>query len=158
MSEIDLWVQSSDGGTSGDFADDVLLSGGDARVPTGARAASNFTKVGDGMSESSGIFTFPSTGTWEITTVVGYVGANAGQGYLKNWLSTNSGGAYTVMDLTYFDSSGSRKQSPRVSSVLTISDASTARFRATILNSASHGGLEGGSNPYKTYIRFKKLA
>ncbi len=159
MSEIDMWVQSTDGGTSGDFANDVLLSGDDARVPDGARAASGFTKVGDGMTETAGIFTFPSTGTWEIYVRVGLEGSAAGAGNLKNWLSTNSGGAWTEINRGSFSAPGRIEENSYTNvSIMTITDASTARFKATIWNAHGHNGLQGGSAPYRTYIIFKKLA
>ena len=157
MSEIDMWVQPSNGGSSGDFANDVLFSGDDARVPAGARSTYNFTKVGDGMSESSGIWTFPSTGTWEIFVQVQMAVSNAGAGNLKNWISTNSGGAYTEINRTNYSPSAGNEHPFYNSSIVTVSDASTARFKATIWNSFTHGGLKGGSDQ-QTYIRFKKLA
>ena len=153
-----MWVQSTGGGSSGDFADDVFLSGDDARVPTGARAASNFTKVGDGMSQSSGIWTFPSTGTWETFVHYAYSGSASGELQLKNWFSTNSGGAWTLMNHDYHHTESTREQTFTISGIFTVSDASTVRFKTTIKNGSNHGGIKGGSDPYDSYIRFKKLA
>jgi len=159
LSEIDMWVQSTDGGNSGDFSDDVLLSGDDLRVPDGARAASGFTKVGTGMTESAGIFTFPSTGTWEIYVRIGLEGSNAGAGRLMNHLSTNSGVAWTEINRGSFSAPARTEENSYTNvSIMTISNASTARFKATITNGHSHNGLQGGSDPYRTYIIFKKLA
>ena len=159
LSEVDMWVQSADGGSSGDFSNDVLLSADDLRVPDGARAASGFTKVGTGMTESAGIFTFPSTGTWEVFVRADITGSAAGTGNLKNQLSTNSGVAWTEITRSSWSAQARSDEFGVVNtSILTISNASTARFKATIWNSHTHGGLQGGSDPYRTYIIFKKLA
>ena len=158
LTEVDMWVQSTNGGSTGDFNNDVFLSGDDARVPTGARAASNFTKVGDGMSVSSGIWTFPSTGTWEIFVHYAYDGSATGELQLKNWFSTNSGGAWTLMNHDYYIVHASAKEETyTISGFFTVSDASTARFKTTIYNTMNHSGLKGGSDPYNSYITFKKL-
>ena len=158
LTEVDMWVQPSNGGSTGDFDNDVFLSGDDARVPAGVRAASNFTKVGDGMSVSSGIWTFPSTGTWEIFVHYAYDGSATGELQLKNWFSTNSGGAWTLMNHDYYMVHASAKEETyTISGFFTVSDASTARFKTTFKNAMNHSGLKGGSDPYNSYITFKKL-
>ena len=50
-----------------------------------------------------------------------------------------------------------QEQTFTISGIFTVSDASTARFKTTIKNAMNHGGLKGGSDPYDSYIRFKKL-
>jgi len=159
LSEIDMWVQSTSSDSTSDFANDVLLSGDDDRVPDGARAASGFTKVGTGMTESAGIFTFPSTGTWEIYVRIGLEGNAAGAGRLMNHLSTNSGVAWTEINRGSWSAPARLEENSYTNvSIMTITDASTARFKCTIWNSHGHNGLQGGSDPYRTFIIFKKLA
>ena len=80
-----------------------------------------------------------------------------GKWILKNWISTNSGGAYSEINRTNYSPSAGNEHPFYNSSIVTVSDASTARFKATIWNSFAHGGLKGGSDQ-QTYIRFKKLA
>tara|TARA_Y100000768_G_C23950165_1_gene669732 strand:- start:597 stop:1265 length:669 start_codon:yes stop_codon:yes gene_type:complete len=61
------------------------------------RADTAFDKIGTGMSESSGIFTFPSAGIWAIDAQINTF-SNVG---LSSWIelsmsySTNSGGSFS---------------------------------------------------------------
>ena len=116
-------------------------------------------KVGTGMSQSSGIFTFPSTGIYRIrfsnstynigAAEVRYVGA------FVNW-STNSGGSYTILREQYghINNDNSCTTTVVTSNYLDVTDTSTTRIKFTVaaeLNST----LNGGS--YGTYVEFLKL-
>ena len=77
------WVAPASGGiTEADqwrLTTALLLSSGDNDVTANwERDDTNFTVLGSGMSESSGIFTFPSTGYWLIGC---QVGTNQNQAY-----------------------------------------------------------------------------
>jgi len=61
------------------------------------RADTNFEKVGDGLTQSSGIFTFPSNGKWLVGFSI--YSWNAGEvDYIggKILVSNNSGGSYDI--------------------------------------------------------------
>ena len=67
ITDADQWrVTSNFNGTNG---------GGDINS-NWERNDNNFDKIGNGMTESSGIFTFPSTGIWRITTCFNANGTN----------------------------------------------------------------------------------
>jgi len=76
ITEVDQWYVTSSFTENGMDA----VTANWARFP----ASLGFNKIGTGMSESSGIFTFPSTGLWKITwhffayhdTDAGYVGGH----------------------------------------------------------------------------------
>jgi len=161
LSEIDKWYQQTDGGNSGDINNDVLFSGSDARVPVGVRAlaADGFALVGTGMTHAAGVWTFPSTGTWEIHTMTSLYGSNSGNVQLKHEYSTNSGGAWVNIDRNQ-DSAGGVSP-PRLvqnlTSIVGITNVSTARFRVRMFMQFNHNGLQGGSSPMETFIDFKKL-
>ena len=59
ISEADQWRLSTDMGVQGGNA---FITSNLERVDT-----DGFGKLGTGMSEASGVFSFPSTGVWEIT-------------------------------------------------------------------------------------------
>ena len=59
---------------------------------------SQFGDIGDDMTESSGIFTFPSTGVYMVhSTLSGRADGTGGRSYIgmRHYYSTNSGGSYT---------------------------------------------------------------
>ena len=116
-------------------------------------------KVGTGMSQSSGIFTFPSTGIYRVrfsqssynigAAEVRYIGA-----FIK--LSTNSGGSYSILREQYdhINNDNSCTTTVVTSNYLNVSNISTTRIKFTVaaeLNST----LNGGS--YGTYVEFMKF-
>ena len=116
-------------------------------------------KVGTGMSQSSGIFTFPSTGIYRIrfsqssynigAAEVRYVGA-----FIR--LSTNSGGSYSILREQYghINNDNSCTTTVVTSNYLNVSNTSTTRVKFSVaaeLNST----LNGGS--YGTFVEFIKL-
>ena len=56
LTEYDVWRLTAD----------VTTGGQDITSNLARTTALGFQKIGTGMSESSGIFTFPSTGIWEV--------------------------------------------------------------------------------------------
>ena len=116
-------------------------------------------KVGTGMSNASGIFTFPSTGIYRVrfsqssynigAAEVRYIGA-----FIK--LSTNSGSSYSILREQYdhINNDNSCTTTVVTSNYLDITNTSTTRIKFTVaaeLNST----LNGGS--YGTYVEFLKL-
>ena len=116
-------------------------------------------KIGTGMSNSSGIFTFPSTGIYRVrfsqssynigAAEVRYIGA-----FIK--LSTNSGSSYSILREQYdhINNDNSCTTTVVTSNYLDITNTSTTRIKFTVaaeLNST----LNGGS--YGTYVEFLKL-
>tara|TARA_B100000401_G_C52797440_1_gene716706 strand:+ start:165 stop:794 length:630 start_codon:yes stop_codon:yes gene_type:complete len=69
------------------------------------RADTVFSKIGTGMTESSGVFTFPSTGIWLIDMQIGTFSQNG----LSSWIeltcaySTNGGSSYTTDKIFSYD-------------------------------------------------------
>ena len=116
-------------------------------------------KVGTGMSQSSGIFTFPSTGIYRVrfsqssynigAAEVRYIGA-----FIR--LSTNSGGSYSILREQYdhINNDNSCTTTVVTSNYLNVSNTSTTRVKFSVaaeLNST----LNGGS--YGTFVEFIKL-
>ena len=116
-------------------------------------------KVGTGMSQSSGIFTFPSTGIYRIrfsqssynigAAEVRYIGA-----FIR--LSTNSGGSYSILREQYdhINNDNSCTTTVVTSNYLNVSNTSTTRVKFSVaaeLNSTLNGGA------YGTFVEFIKL-
>ena len=116
-------------------------------------------KVGTGMSQSSGIFTFPSTGIYRVrfsqssynigAAEVRYVGA------FVNW-STNSGASYSILREQYGHINDDNACTTTVvtSNYLDVTDASTTRIKFSVAaeNSVT---LNGGG--YGTFVEFIRL-
>ena len=123
------------------------------------RANSYQATIGSAMTESSGIFTFPSTGIYRVrfSNSSYNIGAAANRyiGAFVNW-STNSGGSYSILREQYghINNDNSCTTTVVTSNYLDITNTSTTRIKFTVaaeLNST----LNGGS--YGTYVEFLKL-
>ena len=116
-------------------------------------------KIGTGMSNSSGIFTFPSTGIYRVrfsqssynigAAEVRYVGA------FVNW-STNSGGSYSILREQYGHINDDNACTTTVvtSNYLDVTDTSTTRIKFSVA-AENNSTLNGGY--YGTFVEFIKL-
>ena len=116
-------------------------------------------KIGTGMSNSSGIFTFPSTGIYRVrfsqssynigAAEVRYVGA------FVNW-STNSGGSYTILREQYghINNDNSCTTTVVTSNYLDVTDTSTTRIKFSVA-AENNSTLNGGY--YGTFVEFIRL-
>ena len=86
ITEADQWRVNAQS-TLGDVGD--ILTSGWERIDT----APNSGKLGTGMSQSSGVFTFPSTGWWLVKFAGGFV--STGDKWICAQLHTNSNTALT---------------------------------------------------------------
>ena len=120
-------------------------------------------KLGTGMSQSSGVFTFPSTGYYEIIFHSNFYSGGDHQVvavYLK--VSTDGGSSYTYNTDGYGDlyyNSGNGYQSAQATQILKVTDTSNYKVTfATGTASNSSVYFVGGSTQNMTYAVFKKLA
>tara|TARA_B100000963_G_C22519278_1_gene622229 strand:- start:518 stop:1090 length:573 start_codon:yes stop_codon:yes gene_type:complete len=67
-----------------------VTSNGDLTSNWQRSTATGFAKIGTGMTESSGIFTFPSTGIYEIQAVIGFETRNQASPQIQIQVTTNN--------------------------------------------------------------------
>jgi|TARA_B100000287_G_scaffold260225_1_gene244787 hypothetical protein len=95
ITEVDEWR----------FTSNFSRSGTDDITSNWERADTVFSKIGTGMTESSGIFTFPSTGIWLIDMQIN----TFSQTGLSSWIeltcaySTNGGSSYATDKIYSYD-------------------------------------------------------
>ena len=116
-------------------------------------------KIGTGMSNSSGIFTFPSTGIYRVrfSNSTYNIGAAANRyiGAFVNW-STNSGGSYSILREQYghINNDNSCTTTVVTSNYLDVTDTSTTRIKFSVAAEVN-STLNGGS--YGTFVEFIRL-
>ena len=126
-------------------------------------AYGEFSKIGTGMSESSGVFTFPETGLWKIGFQAQFYGdANAYGRIQINW-SVNSGGSYTSSgwaDTSSWGQPNGNNGNYRTitSAILNVTDASTWRVRVEAEQQDDSDGSVYGAGSDVTFIEFTRLA
>ena len=122
----------------------------------------NFAKIGTGMSESSGVFSFPSTGLYEIT-VQSRV-ANTGIGsddrvQMNIKISTDGGSNYTTIDGLEESVDGSGGGGTATFQQTNFINVTTSNFRVIFSASSLSSGSEitGNTTSTKTGFIFKRL-
>ena len=102
---------------------------------------SQFGTIGTGMTESSGIFTFPTTGIYMVHhTMSGRADGTGGRSYIgmRQYYSTNSGGSYTTTSSGYSSASSGTDHFVGSGTVFyDVTDVSTHRIKFNVETSSS---------------------
>ena len=152
ITEMDQWRLTTNYDVVGGASTDITSNW--------ERSDTAFSKIGTGMTESSGIFTFPSTGIWQID-FTGYTtdtDHNRFTGIMVKY-SSNGGSSYSELsyNLDSIHDSGSDTVygSYRSQGMLDVTNASDFRVKFTI--QAHSNSVLGGNTTYTrtgaTFIR-----
>ena len=117
--------------------------------------------TGEDMSVSSGVFTFPSTGIYEVVSKVAGSRSGGSNKYC-NWrtfMSIDSGNTYTIRDqgsscMTNF--SGTNTINIYAPAILNITNASTTRLRFGTYGGNNNFSIAAGG--FGTTVTFRKLS
>ena len=119
----------------------------------------NFGQLGTGMTESSGVFTFPTTGIYLVQTTTNFrnPSSNSG-GYAYITVSTNGGSSFDDAALSLGRVSVSNSYSTATCShVLDVTDTSQIKVMLKVYVTASSTVAEGNTNRTMTGMTFMRL-
>ena len=144
----DEWRRSSNGSGTGDITNDWERND-----------TSTFSQIGTGMTESSGVFTFPSTGIYIVRYhIMGYRNGDAPFFGCNFYLSTNSGTNYSL--ITYSRNSNNADGDAYATAhgwgTIDVTNASTFRIYFTI-DSAGSWNWRGASTFNESFASFMKI-
>jgi len=121
-----------------------------------------FSYIGSGMSESSGIFTFPSTGIYQIILSIGaYTNGQAAEEYFKTEiLGTSNNSSYSdltqssqqIADITTYDYARSYS-----STYFDVTNTSTHKVKFAVFFESRTGNIGGKSTETITGVQFIRL-
>jgi len=118
-----------------------------------------FSKVGTGMTESSGIFTFPRTGLWVVRPELTiYIDGSDGTAGVICYVSSNSGSSYDGVGTVYEGADSATNQMGAISCVINVTNASTFRFKLTSSSLATNSNINADTNTTHTAILFERKA
>ena len=149
LSVADQWRLTADqsAGTNADVTSNL------ERVDT-----DGFGQLGSGMTESSGIFTFPSTGIYFILVSARITAANSDSSadVIINTTTDNSSYGQAAIISSGVLSSGGAEYSVSNSFIFDVTSTSTHKFKIT---TASHGSsyIQGATDSNETTITILKL-
>ena len=116
-----------------------------------------FGQLGSGMTESSGLFTFPSTGIWLIMGQFYHDFANADV-YTQFDLKTCTDGAtYGSASLSTMGGSGGERTSGFLNHVLDVTSTSNVKCRLDIANAHGSNTSSGDTNETIIGLTFLRL-
>lgn len=110
-----------------------------------------------GMSATSGVWTFPSTGIWQTTLIFNYFRSNASlaTGVTLEYTSDNSANTDTVLRMYNNFYAGSANSSITMPYTFNITDTSNQKFFYTVYG--DNVTVRGGTDHSTTLLQFIKL-
>ena len=151
MTEIDCWNFSANFTQPGSHGQYITANW--QRKPS----SSHFAKKGTGMTESSGVFTFPRTGLYLIRVHLSVNTISDNLSYCGPYIqiSTNSGGAYDRVSESYLTMDhGTRYSSANADAIVSVSNVSTFRCR---LETESAGSFNVRASNGQSNLDFIRL-
>jgi len=149
ITEIDQWRLTTD-----ITADTDPISSSLARPNE-----TSFSKLGTGMSVSSGIWTFPSTGIYEVFTVATFLGTATDTSMaLRTWVTVDNGSNWDQINDSrtayagttgYFEGSGVN--------YINVTDTTNIKVKFSVVSMASGNKLHGSADQNRTHFTFKRL-
>ena len=115
-----------------------------------------FDKIGTGMSESSGIFSFPTTGIYYIQFHARGSANGGARSYAGIYIETGISGTYTVASDAYSSISANAYYfGVTTSTIFDVTNTSThtVEFNADTSGSTLYSGHSNKNNTYVTFIR-----
>ena len=119
----------------------------------------NFGQLGTGMTESSGVFTFPTTGIYLIQTTTNFRNPNSNSGtFAYITVSTNGGSSFDDAALSLgWVSASNRYSTATCSHVLDVTDISQIKVMLKVYVTANNTVAEGNTNRTMTGMTFMRL-
>ena len=126
---------------------DSQVTGNQSPITGWERVDNHFSVQGTGMTESSGVWTFPQSGLYLVTyTGHGYLNSTTSYIGLYFFISTNSGASYESNSIghAYFGAMGQGYAGGSNQTVLNVTNASTFRFKIYFTSSNSSAPILQG--------------
>jgi len=149
ITEADMWrlTANTSSGTNADISANL------ERVDD-----ASFGYIGSGMSQSSGVFTFPSTGIYEVSCVAMIITNGDINAMIEINVTTNNSSYDPVVNLNAGNESGDRTNiSVGGSSLVDVTDTSNVKVKFTTTSFGSDTRLSGDSTSNYTYFKFIRL-
>ncbi len=149
ITEADMFrlTASQSGGTNADITTNL------ERVDD-----ATFSKIGTGMSLSSGIYTFPSTGLYEVTCSAMILSSSDTNSYILANVSSDSGSSYDeIFRLNNGDTAGQSSTNAMNGSLVNVTNASTFRMKFTTSSMGGSSYVMGETATNYTMFKFIRL-
>ena len=137
---------------------DLTTSSSDLTSNFERNDSTGFGYIGSGMSESSGIFTFPATGIYLVQWIVRFYGtsnSNANHIYIDGTVDNST---YVTVAQSAGLMMGNGQMTVIAQSFLDISDTTNRKVRFKVYAAANNQQVLGNTSKQETYATFIRLA
>tara|TARA_E500000318_G_C3496579_1_gene186652 strand:- start:324 stop:863 length:540 start_codon:yes stop_codon:yes gene_type:complete len=120
----------------------------------------SFSGIGTGMTLSSGVYTFPSTGLYQVIVNAKFEIAQDLVAFLETKVSSNSGGAYDQVATAAGGDQSSSFSASTSSSIAFVNVTNASNFRVKFVTSgfaSTDSRITGGTNENETSFSFIRL-
>ena len=117
-----------------------------------------FGQLGTGMTESSGVFTFPSTGIYQLFFSATFnTDPSGGDTYFIHIHTTTDNSSYTKRTESGMGEDNGRPQTGSTSCLFDVTNTSTHKVKFATGSVAPNSEVLGSTSENKTYVMFMKL-
>ncbi len=142
-----IWLLTSNLSLTGDS------SFADITANLSESSLTGYGRLGDAMTESSGVFTFPSTGIWEVEAVYNFSGSDGyGRGEIK---ATTNNSTYSTVAQSQEETDNDEYANISLMAQIDVTDTSQVKVKFTQGGTAT--SLAGDSGFMRTGFKFKRL-
>ncbi len=140
ITEFDYWYLTTSVTSDSDLTSNLIRNDRAGITPS--------ERIGTGMSESSGVFTFPSTGKWLVFVIGGFVINGSDSVSLDTQVTTNNSSYSTHSRATDGSGSGTRTGSGSSLAFIDVTDTSQVKVKFSVGSLSSGSYLIGNSASY----------
>ena len=141
ITEFDYWYLTTSVTSSSDLTSNLIRNDRAGITPS--------ERIGTGMSESSGVFTFPSTGKWLVFVIAGFVCSGSDSVALDTQVTTNNSSYSTHSRATDGNNgSGDRTGSGSSLAFIDVTDTSQVKVKFSVGSLSSGSYLIGNTASY----------
>ena len=131
---------------------------GDGLITANLSEVTNYSSdtLGSSMTQSSGVFTFPSTGYWYVGFRMRFYPNNSGSDCL-GIIENQSGNDMAYANAHSEGTSGTRRFDHYTSAIFDVTDTSSVTCQFRIAQGDNSNSIEGSSTVNTTYFEFIRL-
>ena len=116
----------------------------------------SFAKIGTGMTESSGIFSFPVTGLYEVTSNATFSSDSGGDNCKMNIKATTNNSSYDDLAVGHGGSSG-QENTGTATAFVNVTDVSNVKVKFTLSSMTGSSVCKGHTSHNETSFYFIRL-
>ena len=130
-----------------------------ATISSNWEAADSYgaANLGSAMTESSGIFTFPSTGYWLITYHMAFYANNGTQAAYAEIYTTTNNSTYTAVTQAGAFSDVALQQVTSIQFLFDVTDTANCKVKFGVLQGNTSNTTQGSTDANKTSVSFLRL-